>query len=156
MAAVALANARQLAGDLSEVDTILVRQEVEHFEVMSGIETENSYVVLGAPRSAKFRMLAIEQSACSRARLRQPPALHDEARGCAARGARRVRARGVRLDGHDPRRGAAPLVLERPLRLVRQEVSCATARASGSAACGRSAASSRATHGARRDTSRSC
>ena len=63
MAATALANARQLASDLRDVDQFLVRQEVEHFEAMSGFETENSYVVLGAAaQRAKFRMLAIEQS----------------------------------------------------------------------------------------------
>ena len=126
MAAVALANARQLAGDLSEVDTILVRQEVEHFEAMSGIETENSYVVLGAAaQRAKFRMLAIEQSGVL-ARLvcgsRRPFTMKLVAAPLEAHGAS-ARA-GFGSMGIDPRlRGAAPLlVLERPLRLVRQEV----------------------------------
>ena len=121
MAAVALANARQLAGDLGEVDTILVRQEVEHFEAMSGIETENSYVVLGAAaQRAKFRMLAIEQSGVL-ARLvcgsRRPFTMKLVAAPLEAHGAS-ARA-GFGSMGIDPRlRGAAPLlVLERPLRL---------------------------------------
>ena len=126
MAAAALANARQLAGDLSEVDQILVRQEVEHFEAMSGIETENSYVVLGAAaQRAKFRMLAIEQSGVL-ARLvcgsRRPFTMKLVAAPLAAHDAS-ARA-GFAAAGIDARlRAAAPLlVLERPLRLARHEV----------------------------------
>ena len=108
MAATALANALQLASDLRDVDQFLVRQEVEHFEAMSGFETENSYVVLGAAAGrARFRLLAIEQSGvlarlvCGSRRpftmklVAAPLAAHDRpARGVRGRRHRRAAARG--------------------------------------------------------------
>jgi hypothetical protein len=49
------------------IDTILIRQEVEAFEAVSGIETSNSYVCLGAQSrgaaaGARFRYLVCEDS----------------------------------------------------------------------------------------------
>ena len=48
---------------LDGVDAFLVRQEVEMLEAISGIESANSYIVLGATQSqARCRMVAVEQS----------------------------------------------------------------------------------------------
>jgi hypothetical protein len=61
--AVATAVATVGLADLDDLTGFLVRQEVEPLEVASGIETENSYVVLGAADGrARFQLLAVEQS----------------------------------------------------------------------------------------------
>ncbi|KAJ1455110.1 NMT1/THI5 like-domain-containing protein [Pelagophyceae sp. CCMP2097] len=36
---------------LETLDTWLIKQDIEHFEMMTGIETENSYLILGAAKS---------------------------------------------------------------------------------------------------------
>ena len=49
--------------NFNQVDTFLVRQEVEAFEAFSNIETSNSYVVLAsAGTNAKARYLVVEDS----------------------------------------------------------------------------------------------
>ena len=53
-----------ILGELfKDADSFLVRQEVETLEAMTGIESANSYIVLGASRGrAQFRLVAVEES----------------------------------------------------------------------------------------------
>ena len=112
--------------DLSSLDAFLVKQEVEPMEAVTGIETENSYIVLGA-RAGKgvCQMVAIEKSSFLARCLcgnRRPFTLNIVAvpleTGITARS-------GLLGSSIDERMRTRPplLVIERPFKLFLQEVS---------------------------------